>query len=186
MLIRLNVDKVRVVCGCGAMGLWWGVIMGPGQWGPTFLANGWAPSLIFKFWHTFNTIQVHPALNLRQGMNSVAFSTYIINFQLSNWSPSWSTLITYKVGKMGLDVMADNAGWNAFKIKLIWLIFHSLLCIVWGLFDWELGRNIYRLIWPSFMQVCGGFARKSCKSCQVGISHDRLFLWPIPPLSIDR
>ena len=53
------------------------------------------------------------------------------------------------------------------------MIVHSLLCIVWGLFDWELGRNIYRLIWPSFMQVCEGFARKSCKSCQVGISHDR-------------
>ena len=120
-------------------------------------------------------------------MNSVAFFTYIIKFQLSNWSPSWSTLITYKVGKMGLDVMADDAGWNAFKIKLIWLIFHSLLCIAWGLFDWELGRNIYRLIWPSFMQVCEGFARKSYKSCQVGISHDRPPCDPPhPPLLTDK
>ena len=38
-------------------------------------------------------------------MNSVANLTLIKNFQISNWSPSWPTLITYKVDKMGLDVM---------------------------------------------------------------------------------
>ena len=35
----------------------------------------------------------------------MAFFTYIYkNFQLSNWSPLWPTLITYKVGETGLDV----------------------------------------------------------------------------------
>ena len=68
------------------------------------------PSLIFEFWPTSIRIYVTPALNLRPGLNLVAFFTYIQNFQLSNWSPSWPTLITYEVGEMGLDDIPRQPG----------------------------------------------------------------------------
>ena len=31
-------------------------------------------------WQAFNSIQIHPTLNLRPGLNSAAFSTYIVKF----------------------------------------------------------------------------------------------------------
>ena len=34
----------------------------------------------FWIWQAFNSIQIHPTLNLRQGLNSAAFSTYIVKF----------------------------------------------------------------------------------------------------------
>ena len=58
----------------------------------------------FELWSIFCSIYLIPTLNLRPGLNSVAFFTYIVKFQLSNWSPSWPTLITYEVGETGLDI----------------------------------------------------------------------------------
>ena len=34
----------------------------------------------FWLWQAFNSIQIHPTLNLRPGLNSAAFSTYIVKF----------------------------------------------------------------------------------------------------------
>ena len=42
-----------------------------------YLPSWQAPSLIFEFWPTSIRIYVTPALNLRPGLNSVAFFTYI-------------------------------------------------------------------------------------------------------------
>ena len=48
--------------------------------GETGLDVGPVPSLIFEFWPTSIRIYVTPALNLRPGLNLVAFFTYIQKF----------------------------------------------------------------------------------------------------------
>ena len=52
----------------------------------------------FKLWPIFHSIYLISTLNLKPGLNSAAFIKYIVKFR------NWPTLITYKVGKMGLDI----------------------------------------------------------------------------------
>ena len=46
-----------------------------GQWDGTFSIQS-----NFQIWQACDTILLHPTLNLRPGLNSVAFSTYIVKF----------------------------------------------------------------------------------------------------------
>ena len=84
----------------------------PFMWcrGPIFLGNGRNPG---KFWTLACFSQYLPNSYIKSEARtefSGLFYIYSKNFQLSNWSPSWPILITYKVGVMGPDVSPCHPG----------------------------------------------------------------------------